>query len=125
MDSIAKLDKLVAETEDLLDSLGQERTPKIDALRERLLDSLENAKRAIHNIDVHGNGREHASGSDREYVRGSDDSDTRIGIRDLAGSVNDYVRRHPWLALATGVLIAASAGILATSATKRSLRHGP
>jgi len=116
MDSIAKLDKLVVETEGLLDSLGQERTPKIDALRERLLDSLENAKRAIHKSDLHADGR--------EYARSGDHSETRIGIRDLAGSVNDYVRRHPWLALATGVLIAASAGILATSATKRSFRHG-
>jgi len=117
MDSIAKLDKLVVETEGLLDSLGQERTPKIDALRDRLLDSLENAKRAIHKSAIHSNGR--------EYSHGEADSETRIGIRDLAGSLNDYVRRHPWLALATGVLIAASAGILATSATKRSLRHGP
>ena len=104
MDSIAKLDKLVVETEGLLDSLAdEEHGPQIDAMRQRLLGSLENARRAI---AAHGR------------------DEPRIGIRDLAGSVNDYVRRHPWLALATGVLIAASAGILATSATKRSFRHG-
>jgi len=38
--------------------------------------------------------------------------------------LNDYVQRFPWLALATGVLVASSVGILATSATKRSHRHG-
>jgi hypothetical protein len=44
-------------------------------------------------------------------------------VRDLAGSLNDYVRSYPWLALATGVLVASSVGILATHATKRSYHH--
>ena len=41
-------------------------------------------------------------------------------VRDVAGSLNDYVREYPWLALATGVLIATTIGILSTTATKRS-----
>jgi len=39
----------------------------------------------------------------------------------VAASFNDYVRRYPWMALATGVLVASTVGIMATSATKRSL----
>jgi len=114
MNAARKLDQLVAETESLLDSLADERSPKIDAVRERLLDSLERTKRAIA-----GQGRGGRQENDDEV-----EDETSIGVRDLAGSINDYVRRHPWLALATGVLVAASAGILATSATRRSFRHG-
>jgi ElaB/YqjD/DUF883 family membrane-anchored ribosome-binding protein len=119
MNTVAKLNKLVIETEGLLDSLAHEHGPKLDALRERLLDSLEKAKSAIAS-----QGRERTNGESRHEADEEDIDETRIGIRDLAGSLNDYVRRHPWLALATGVLVAASAGILATSATKRSFQHG-
>jgi len=41
----------------------------------------------------------------------------------VAASFNDYVQNYPWIALATGVLVASSIGILATRATKRSLHH--
>jgi ElaB/YqjD/DUF883 family membrane-anchored ribosome-binding protein len=46
-----------------------------------------------------------------------------VKVRDVAASFNDYVQNYPWIALATGVLVASSIGILATRATKRSLHH--
>ena len=116
MDAAVKLKKLVADTEELLGSLADENGPKIDAVRERLLDSLERTKRAI--ADQRRGIKNDAADQDDE-----DEDETSIGVRDLAGSLNDYVSRHPWLALATGVLVATSVGILATTATKRSYRH--
>jgi ElaB/YqjD/DUF883 family membrane-anchored ribosome-binding protein len=116
MDSGRKLKKLVLDTEELLDNLADEHGPKIDAVRERLLDSLEKTKRAIAEQRRTKNGN--STDSDE-----AEEDEVSIGVRDLAGSLNDYVRRYPWLALATGVLVAATAGILATSATKRSYRH--
>jgi ElaB/YqjD/DUF883 family membrane-anchored ribosome-binding protein len=117
MDAVRKLNKLMSETEELLDSLADERGPKIDAVRERLIESLERTKRAI--AEQRRDRKNGHSGDDED-----EEDDASIGVRDLAGSLNDYVRRYPWLALATGVLVATSAGILATSATKRSYRHG-
>jgi ElaB/YqjD/DUF883 family membrane-anchored ribosome-binding protein len=116
MDSGRKLKKLVADTEELLDNLAGEHGPKIDAVRERLLDSLEKTKRAI------SEQRRNQKNGDSTDGEGEED-EASIGVRDLAGSLNDYVRRYPWLALATGVLVATTAGILATSATRRSYRH--
>jgi ElaB/YqjD/DUF883 family membrane-anchored ribosome-binding protein len=116
MDVIRKLNNLVDETEDLLDRLHDQRGPKIDAVRKRLIDSLERTKRALAEQR-----RDRKNGDSQDE---DEEDDVSVGVRDLAGSLNDYVRRHPWLALATGVLVATSAGILATSATKRSYRHG-
>jgi ElaB/YqjD/DUF883 family membrane-anchored ribosome-binding protein len=116
MDAARKLERLMSDTEELLDNLAEEQGPKIDAVRARLLDSLDKTKRAIA-----------GQRSDRQNSDAGEDEDeyeeVSIGVRDLAGSLNDYVRRYPWLALATGVLVAATAGILATAATKRSYRH--
>ena len=117
MDAARKLNKLVDDTEELLETLADEHGPKIDAVRERLLASLERTKRAIAEQR-----RDRKNGHARDDQ--DEEDDASIGVRDLAGSLNDYVRRHPWIALATGVLVATSAGILATSATKRSYRHG-
>ena len=113
MDAAKKLDKLVHETEELLESIAQEHAPQIEDARKRLQKSLEETKRAIRAERENGNKR-----------HGREKDDSRVKVRDLAGSVNDYVQRFPWLALATGVLVASSLGILATSATKRSYRHG-
>ena len=117
MDASRKLNKLVADTEELLERLADEHGPKIEAVRKRLLDSLERTKRAISEQRRGGKDGE----LDDEDVE--DELEVSVGLRGLAGWLIDYVRSDPWLALATGVLIAASAGILATSATKRSYRR--
>lgn len=102
MDSAArKLDNLFDQTEKLLAKLADERGPEIQQLRERLDRSMEQTRDALRRQPP----REH------------------VNVRDVAASFNDYVRHYPWVALATGVLVASTVGILATSATKRSLHH--
>jgi ElaB/YqjD/DUF883 family membrane-anchored ribosome-binding protein len=113
MNTSGKLNKLMRETEELLEQIADEHAPHIQRLRERLQDSLERTKSAI--ADELGNEHNGNGGMRPEQ---------HVKVRDLAGSLNDYVRRYPWLALATGVLVASSVGILATHATKRSYHHG-
>lgn len=101
MDSTHKLDDLFNQTEKLLAKLENEGAPEIQDLRERLDRSMAKTKIAI------------KAKPPRDNVK----------VRDVAASLNDYVQDHPWMALATGVLVASTIGILATNATKRSLHH--
>jgi ElaB/YqjD/DUF883 family membrane-anchored ribosome-binding protein len=102
MDAQQQLDELIEQTERLLDEIEGQHGAEIDAIRQRLAQSMRGTKIAL---GRNGNGG--------------------VKARDVAASVNDYVRDHPWLALATGVLLASSIGVLATSATKRSLANRP
>jgi ElaB/YqjD/DUF883 family membrane-anchored ribosome-binding protein len=97
MDRTRKLNRLLNETEVLLDRLPAEHTPELQEVRDRLEQSMTQTKDALA-------------------------QQAHVNIRDVAGSLNDYVQKHPWMALATGVLVASTIGILATSAAKRSLR---
>ncbi|HEY0801559.1 MAG TPA: hypothetical protein VGD54_12000 [Steroidobacteraceae bacterium] len=99
MNSQHKLNDLFNETEKLLSKLG-DRGPEIQELRARLDKSMANTKDAL-----------------------KQPRDEHVKVRDVAASFNDYVQNYPWLALATGVLVATSIGILATRATRRSLHH--
>jgi ElaB/YqjD/DUF883 family membrane-anchored ribosome-binding protein len=101
MDGTDKLNNLFDQTEQLLAKLADERGPEIQALREKLHRSIGQTRVAMNGAPA------------REHVK----------VRDVAASLNDYVQNYPWIALATGVLIASSIGILATSATRRSLHH--
>jgi ElaB/YqjD/DUF883 family membrane-anchored ribosome-binding protein len=117
MDAGRKLKKLMADTEELLDNLADQQGAKVNAVRERLRDSIEATKRAI---DEQRRDLKNGDSTDDDEA---EEDEASIGVRDLVGSLNDYVRRYPWLALATGVLVATTAGILATSATRRSYRR--
>jgi ElaB/YqjD/DUF883 family membrane-anchored ribosome-binding protein len=101
MDSAHQLNELFDQTEKLLAKLSDERGPEIQELRERLGKSMAQTRDALK--DNHHS----------EHVK----------VRDVAASLNDYVRDHPWVALATGVLVASTIGILSTSATRRSMHH--
>ena len=101
MDAAHKLNDLFDQTEKLLAKLADERGPEIQELRQRLDRSMEQTRVAL------------KSKPPRDNVK----------VRDVAASLNDYVRNYPWVALATGVLVASTIGILATNATKRSLHH--
>jgi ElaB/YqjD/DUF883 family membrane-anchored ribosome-binding protein len=127
MDAGRKLKKLMADTEELLDNLADQQGAKVNAVRERLRDSIEATKRAIdeQRRDLkNGNSTDDDEAEEDEAEEDeAEEDEASIGVRDLVGSLNDYVRRYPWLALATGVLVATTAGILATSATRRSYRR--
>ena len=101
MDPARRLNDLFDQTEELLAKLADQRGPEIQELRDKLHRSMGQTRVAL--------GRAPA----QEHVK----------VRDVAASFNDYVRNYPWIALATGVLVASSIGILATRATKRSLHH--
>jgi ElaB/YqjD/DUF883 family membrane-anchored ribosome-binding protein len=101
MDSTHKLNDLFDQTEKLLAKLADQRGPEIQELREKLHRSMGQTRVALKSAPA------------PEHVK----------VRDVAASLNDYVQNYPWIALATGVLVASSIGILATRATKRSLHH--
>jgi ElaB/YqjD/DUF883 family membrane-anchored ribosome-binding protein len=98
MNTARKLNQLMNETEELLAELSDRHGPDIQVLKGRLKESIEQTRDVV----------------------GKRQSQVRVKARDVAASFNDYVRDYPWVALATGVLIASTVGILSTTATKRS-----
>ena len=107
MDATHKLNELFDQTEKLLAKLADERGPEIQELRHRLDKSMARTRDALKDTDPSND--DHGS----EHVK----------VRHVAASLNDYVRNYPWVALATGVLVASTIGILSTSATRRSMHH--
>jgi ElaB/YqjD/DUF883 family membrane-anchored ribosome-binding protein len=114
MDSTLKLKQLVTDTEELLHEIVDESSPEIQDLRKRLNDSIRSTKSFLHS---------HRHEADEDQPQKNGHRDQHVKVRHVAASVNEYVRGYPWLALATGVLVASTLGILATSATRRSLDH--
>jgi ElaB/YqjD/DUF883 family membrane-anchored ribosome-binding protein len=105
MDSTNQLNELFGQTERLLAKLADENTPEIQKLRNKLDKSMVRTKEALQDEQTDNGQPRH------------------VKVRHVAASFNDYVRNYPWLALATGVLVASSIGILSTSATRRSMHH--
>src|ERR1700744_1086987 len=101
MNATHKLNDLFHQTEKLLAKLDDEGAPEIQELRERLDRSMAKTRIAMKNDPPRRN----------------------VKVRDVAASFNHYVQHYPWMALATGVLLASTIGILATNATKRSAYH--
>ncbi len=106
MDSTDQLHDLISETKKLLAKLADENTPEIQKLRSKLERSMAQARDSLEN-----------------GAPTADEPSAHVKVRHVAASFNDYVRNYPWLALATGVLVASSIGILSTSATRRSMHH--
>ena len=106
MDSAHKLNELFDQTEKLLAKLADERGPEIQEARDRLGKSMAHTREALDNSGQHNGGQS-------DHVK----------VRHVAASLNDYVRNYPWVALATGVLVASTIGILSTKATRRSMHH--
>ena len=106
MDSAYKLNELFDQTEKLLAKLADERGPEIQEARDRLGKSMAQTREALDNNGQHNGGQS-------DHVK----------VRHVAASLNDYVRNYPWVALATGVLVASTIGILSTKATRRSMHH--
>jgi len=99
MDPARRINDLFDQTEELLAKLADQRGPEIQELRAKLHRSMGQTRGALK----------------------SPPARQRVKVRDVAASFNDYVQNYPWIALATGILVASSIGILATRATRRSL----
>jgi ElaB/YqjD/DUF883 family membrane-anchored ribosome-binding protein len=91
MENAAKLDELIDGAEDLLIKLADAGNPEIQRLRDRVDQAIGDARRAL------------AQRSDEESVR----------LRDIANTIDDFIRDYPWLAVATGVLVAGTVGFIA------------
>jgi ElaB/YqjD/DUF883 family membrane-anchored ribosome-binding protein len=101
MRSERQLHELLEQTDNLLAKLSDECGPEIEELRDRLGRSMAETRETLDN----------------------NPPPKHVKVRDVAASLNDYVRNYPWIALATGILVASTIGILSTSATRRSMRH--
>lgn len=93
MDKAAKLDQLIDDAEELLTQLADAHDPEIQRLRDRVDEAIADAHRVI--------------------AQGIDDA---VQFRDIAQSIDDYVRDYPWLAVLTGVVVAGASGFIAGAA---------
>jgi ElaB/YqjD/DUF883 family membrane-anchored ribosome-binding protein len=89
-----KLDQLIDDAEELLTKLADAHNPEIQILRDRVDHAIGDARRAI--------------------TQQGDDASVRL--RDIANSIDDYVRDYPWLAVAAGIMAAATVAFIAGSA---------
>jgi ElaB/YqjD/DUF883 family membrane-anchored ribosome-binding protein len=100
-DPAHQLTRLLDETDALLAQVADEPGLKLQELREKLALSMKQTRGAL---------------AERPAPQ-------TVKLRYVPASLNDYVKQHPWMALATGVLLASTVGILAASTTKRSLQQ--
>ena len=94
-----QLDALIDGAEELLTKLADAHNPQIQRLRDRVDHAIGDARRAIE--------RESHSSTNQ--------------LRDIATTLDDYVRDYPWLAVLTGIFVAGSVGFIAgsTAATRQ------
>jgi ElaB/YqjD/DUF883 family membrane-anchored ribosome-binding protein len=88
-----KLDQLIDDSEELLTQLAGDHNPEIQKLRDRVDVAVRDARRVLH----------------------PPEDGAALGLRELALTIDDYVHDHPWLALATGVLVASTVAYIAGS----------
>ncbi len=103
MDRARRLDELIDGAEELLTNLTDAHNPDIQKLRDRVDQAIADARRAIAQTE----------------------EDLSVKLRDIAQTVDDYVHDYPWLAVATGVLVAGTVAFLAGAAVgskKRATR---
>ena len=91
VDKAEKLDQLIDDAEELLTKLADAHYPDIQKLRDRVDEAVADARRAI------------AQRAD----------DASVQLRDIANSIDDYVRDYPWLAVVTGALVAGTVAFIA------------
>ncbi len=88
-EKIDKLDALIDGAEDLLTRLADAHDPQIQLLRDRVDHAIGDARRAL-------------------AQRGG----AAMQLRDIANTLDDYVRDYPWLAVTTGILVAGAVGFI-------------
>jgi len=96
------LDELIDGAEELLTNLTDAHDPDIQRLRDRVDEAIGEARRAISRAE----------------------EDVTLKLRDLAITVDDYVRDYPWFAVVTGVVVAGAIGFIAgTAASQKRSTH--
>jgi ElaB/YqjD/DUF883 family membrane-anchored ribosome-binding protein len=100
MDKLEKLDELIDGAEELLIQLADAYDPNIQRLRDRVDHAIADATRTL----------------------SRQDDEASLRLRDIANSIDDYVRDYPWLAVLTGVLVAGTVAFIA-GAVVGSKRH--
>ena len=99
MDKLDRLDELIDGAEELLTKLADAHDPNIQRLRDRVDHAIADATRTL----------------------SRQDDEASLRLRDIANTVDDYVRDYPWLAVLTGVLVAGTAAFIASGVVgKRS-----
>jgi ElaB/YqjD/DUF883 family membrane-anchored ribosome-binding protein len=95
---------LIDGAEELLTNLTDAHNPDIQKLRDRVDQAIADARQAI----------------------AQSEEDLSVKLRDIAYTVDDYVREYPWLAVATGVLVAGTIAFIAGAAagSKKRSTHG-
>jgi ElaB/YqjD/DUF883 family membrane-anchored ribosome-binding protein len=98
MDKLDRLDELIDGAEELLTKLADAHDPNIQRLRDRVDHAIADATRTL----------------------SRQDDEASLRLRDIANSIDDYVRDYPWLAFLTGVLFAGTVAFVAGAAVGRS-----
>jgi ElaB/YqjD/DUF883 family membrane-anchored ribosome-binding protein len=94
MDRLDRLDELIDGAEELLIQLADAHDPNIQRLRNRVDHAIADATRTL----------------------SRQDDEAALRLRDIANSVDDYVRDYPWLAVLTGALVAGAVAFIAGAA---------
>jgi ElaB protein len=98
--AVNELNALLASSEDLLESLGDQSGEAAEKLRERLTASVAKTKQRL------GNAADTASSA----------------AQDAADSAQSYVTQNPWTALAIGTIAGVAIGALVTSGFGKRFR---
>jgi ElaB/YqjD/DUF883 family membrane-anchored ribosome-binding protein len=94
MDKLERLDELIDGAEELLIQLADAHDPNIQRLRDRVDHAIADATRTL----------------------SRQDDEASLRLRDIANSIDDYVRDYPWLALIAGALVAGTVAFIAGAA---------
>ena len=96
--AIEELNRIVEQAETLLRSLGEETGEAAEAVRERVTQTLNQAKSRL----------------------AESAQQATVVVESLADKTDSYVRRNPWQAVAIAAVLGGVAAFLITRATKRS-----
>jgi len=94
VDKSGQLDALIDGAEELLTNLTDAHNPAIQDLRDRVDHAINDTRRVI----------------------AENRGEMTVKLRDIAFAIDDYVRGYPWIALATGVLLAGGVAFIAGTA---------
>jgi ElaB/YqjD/DUF883 family membrane-anchored ribosome-binding protein len=100
MHKLDRLDELIDGAEELLIQLADAHDPNIQRLRDRVDHAIADAARTL----------------------SRQDDEASLRLRDIANSIDDYVRDYPWLAVLTGVLVAGTVAFIAGAAVGNKRR---